>query len=246
MAIVEKYLSGILKNSVLDSLNSQDLREVLEQAEFVKINRGVVLAPSFQALDHVYFITSGMVSLNLTLNDGAIVETGIVGSKGTIGWQALAELDSGPIDATVQIDMTGYRVKASQMIALSDRIKPLRRAIIRAVQGTIDQISQSAACSQRHTSTQRLAKWLLLADDRKSEPTLHISHEGLSILLGIRRAGVTVAMGELRRLGCVKNGHSKIVITSRERLEASACECYSTLKNEAKRRSSLISSLNQG
>lgn len=246
MAIVEKYLSGVMKNSVLDSLSVHDLRDVLKYAELVKLSRGVVIAPSFKPLEHIYFVTSGMVSLSLTLNDGAVVETGIVGSEGTVGWQAIAELDAGPIDATVQIDMTGYRVKASQMIALSDRIKPLRKAIIQAVQGTFDQVSQSAACSQRHTSTQRLAKWLLMAGDRSPEPTLHFSHEGLSILLGIRRAGVTVAMGELRRLGCVKNGHSKITITNRDRLELSACECYSALKNEALRRSSLISSLNKG
>ncbi len=246
MPTVEKYASGILKNLVLDTLTNQDLSEVLGHAELVKLKRGTDVAHAFEAMDHLYFITSGVVSLNLTLNDGAVVETGMVGSEGTIGWQAIAGLDAGPIDATVQIDMTAYRIKTSQLLVLIERIIPLRKAIIRAVQGTFDQISQSAACSQRHSSTQRLAKWLLMADDRTTEPTLNISHETLSILLGIRRAGVTVAMGELRRLGCVESGHSKISITNRERLETSACECYRSMQQEAERRFKLTSSLGQG
>lgn len=242
MPLVEKYLTGELKNSILDSLASEDLAEVLNQAEMVKFGRNRVLTYPFQPIEHLYFLTSGMASLNLTVSDGAMVEIGVMGSEGTIGWQALAGMDSGPIEASVQIDITGYRIKTAQMTVLVEKIKPLRLALLRAAQGMFDQVSQSAACSQRHDSTQRLAKWLLMADDRSPEPTLNISHETLSILLGIRRAGVTVAMGELRKQGCVESGHSKIKITSRERLESNACECYRSLKRGALRRDRLIAS----
>ncbi len=242
MPLVEKYLSEDVKNLVLESLSPEDLARVLGQAEFVKISRNKVLAPAFQPMDHLYFVTSGMASLNLTLRDGAVIEIGVIGSEGTIGWQSLAGLDTGPIEASVQIDMTAYRIKSAQMTALIEKIKPLRVAMLRGVQGMFDRVAQAAACSQRHGSTQRLAKWLLMAADRSADPTLNISHETLSILLGIRRAGVTVAMGELRRLGCVESGHSKIKITSRDRLESSACECYRTLEQEAQRRASLTAS----
>lgn len=242
MASLNKYVSGNHKNRILDSLDVEGLSEVLQQAEFIKIDRNRVIVPAFQPVDHIYFVTSGMVSLNVTMDSGSIAEIGLIGSEGVVGWQAVAQMDTGPIEAAVQIDMTGYRIKASQMIALIEKVKPLRLAIYKAAQAMFDQVSQAVACSQRHSSTERLAKWLLMADDRSHEPTLTISHETLSILLGIRRAGVTVAMGELRRLGCVENGHSKIKITNRERLETCACECYRTLKQEAHRRDKLTAS----
>jgi CRP-like cAMP-binding protein len=153
-----------------------------------------------------------------------------------MGWQFLANRDQGPIEAVVQIDMTGYRIKADQLLALADKIAPLHKAIMRSVQSLFDLVAQTAACGQRHTSTERLAKWLLMADDRSDGAPLTISHETLSILLGIRRAGVTVAMGELRRYGCVENGHGSTKIIDRQRLEGCACECYGLLRNETKRR----------
>jgi CRP-like cAMP-binding protein len=236
MDYLAHYQAGGLKNQILDGLSEADLSEVLQQAEPFTMARGKVLAPAFAPIDHIYFPTRGMASLRLGLKDGVSVEIGVVGSEGLMGWQFLANRDQGPIEAVVQIDMTGYRIKADQLLALADKIAPLRKAIMRSVQSLFDLVAQTAACGQRHTSTERLAKWLLMADDRSDGAPLTISHETLSILLGIRRAGVTVAMGELRRYGCVENGHGSTKIIDRQRLEGCACECYGLLRNETKRR----------
>lgn len=230
-------------NSVIDSLNLDDKKRVLDHCEPVKFSRGTLILPAHQTIDYIYFITSGMVSLCLSLSDGATVEIGVIGSEGTLGWQAAVGMDMGPIEASVQIEMTGYRIKTSTAVSLIHNIVPLRIALLRGVQTLLDQVSQSAACSQRHTSVERLAKWLLMAHDRAATETLHLSHETLSVLLGIRRAGVTVAMGELRRKGCVENGHGKIQIVNRSRLESSSCECYRAMQQEAERRTNLSASI---
>lgn len=226
-------------NLILRSLSPVELERVSEFVEPVELDRGTIIFSPFKPLDYLYFIHSGMVSFSLTLSDGTMVEIGVMGSEGVIGWQALAGMDTGPFEASVQIEMTAHRLKATHVQSLIGEIRPLRLGILRAAQGMFDQTAQSAACSQRHNSSERLAKWLLMANDRSVSDTVLISHETLSILLGIRRASVTVAMGELRQLGCVENSNSKIKIINRNRLEAAACECYHSIRQEAERRAKL-------
>ena len=220
---------------MIDSLSADKIALILAQAETIEIARGTTLFAPHDPIEQVYFPIDGMVSLVLGLSDGAMVEIGVVGQEAIVGWPGMIGLDAGTLEAIVQIDLTAYRFKTATLLQLSEDIPGLSEAILRSRQGLFLQVAQSAACNQRHTSAERLAKWLLLADDRTRSNTVNLSQEFLAMMLGIRRAGVTVAMGDLRRKGCVTNGHGRITIINRARLEASACECYATLKRETDR-----------
>jgi CRP-like cAMP-binding protein len=222
-------------NGVIDALNSEKIATILANGELVEISRGAILFSPHEAIEYAYFPTEGMVSLVLGLSDGAMVEIGVVGAEGLVGWPAMIGLDAGTLEAVVQIHLTAYRFKTATLLQLAQDIPGFSEAMLRSRQGLFLQVAQSAACNQRHSSAERLAKWLLLADDRSQGHTINLSQEFLAMMLGIRRAGVTVAMGDLRRKGCVTNGHGRITIINRARLEASACECYTVLKREGER-----------
>jgi CRP-like cAMP-binding protein len=94
------------------------------------------------------------------------------------------------------------------------------------------QITQTAACNARHQLPQRLARWLLMANDCTLANEVTLTHEFLSMMLSVRRPGVTDALNELRDAGIIATGHGRITILKRKRLEATACECYRTVKAE--------------
>jgi CRP-like cAMP-binding protein len=104
--------------------------------------------------------------------------------------------------------------------------------LLRYVQALHIQVSLSAACNGRHTVPERLARWLLTAHDRASSDQLPLSHEFLSLMLGVRRAGVTVALGTLKAAGLVRNTHGQVDVIDRPGLEAASCECYRTVREE--------------
>ena len=107
--------------------------------------------------------------------------------------------------------------------------------LLRYVQALHIQVSLSAACNGRHTLPERLARWLLTARDRATSDQMPLSHEFLSMMLGVRRAGVTVAVGTLKAAGLIGNTHGQVTILDRQGLEAACCECYRTVRNEYRR-----------
>ena len=107
--------------------------------------------------------------------------------------------------------------------------------LLRYVQALHTQVSLSAACNGRHTLSERLARCLLTARDRAKSDQMPLSHEFLSMMLGVRRAGVTVAVGTLKAAGLIRNTHGQVTITDRQGLEAACCECYRTVRNEYER-----------
>ena len=103
------------------------------------------------------------------------------------------------------------------------------------VQALFSQIAQTTACNRRHGLQRRLARWLLMASDRIDQDVLTLSHDFLSMMLGVRRPGVTVALGKLKKSSLIRHRHKKIEILDRGRLEEAACECYGVIQEEYKR-----------
>ena len=107
--------------------------------------------------------------------------------------------------------------------------------LLRYVQALHIQVSLSAACNGRHTLPERLARWLLTARDRATSDRMPLSHEFLSMMLGVRRAGVTVAVGTLKAAGLIHHTHGQVTILDRQGLEAASCECYRTVREKYQR-----------
>jgi CRP-like cAMP-binding protein len=178
----------------------------------------------------IYFPHRGtVISLIRSTTDGATVEVGIIGWEGFVNAQTLLLPSASGFEAVVQIPGSLTRVRAADVRALLD--KNVTRDALLAFCGTfLAQISQHAVCNRLHSIEQRLAKWLLGVRDRMDSDELELTHDFLSHMLGIRRSGVTVAVGALALDGIVTQQRSSITITDRDGLEARACECYRVIR----------------
>lgn len=223
------------RNHLLASLPNEDLDRLRPHLKYTELQRRQTLLKAGALIDHVYFPLQGMISLVRQLEDGIAIEVGIVGNDGMLGAPVALGTDLMPCEAMVQLPGAALRLSADVLRAELGRSPPLRALLLRYVQAFFSQISQSVACNGRHTLEQRLARWMLMAQDCVGGGELPISHEFLAMMLARRRAGVTTALGALRAAGLIASSQGRIIISDRKGLEAAACECYRTVKQEYRR-----------
>jgi len=163
-----------------------------------------------------------------------------VGKEGMVG--ELAPLGSTAMSGEARVQMAGsaLRMRAGMLRTEVARNPDLMDLLLRYVQALFAQISQSVACNGRHRLNERMARWLLMAHDCVDGDELPLSHEFLATMLGVRRAGITVAVGQLREAGLIDSSSGRFSILNRRGLEASACGCYRAVKEQYER---LLSSL---
>jgi hypothetical protein len=166
------------------------------------------------------------------MEDGTSVEVGLVGNEGLAGIPAFLGAVSAPQAAYMQVAGAGLRMNVAVLHEEVDRSPAFRRAVSRFAQFFLTQVSQTAACNARHPLEVRLARWLLMAHDRIGTDTMPLTHELLSIMLGVQRPGVTIAAGALRRAGFITYNHGRVTVVDRPGLEAASCECYRIVRNE--------------
>jgi CRP-like cAMP-binding protein len=224
--------SSTIANRLLAGLPAKARAQLARHLEPVSLPRGQVLTKPGVRINYVYFPEGGMVSLVHPLTDGTQIEVGVIGSEGFVGVPVLLAADTSPVEAMVQIPGSALRMRATVFRQQVARIKSLSDAVHRYAQALHVQISQTAACNGRHLLQERLARWLLTARDRADSDELPLSHEFLSMMLGTRRVGVTLALGTFRTAGMIKNRHGRVTIMDRANLEDAACECYRSVKEE--------------
>ena len=221
-----------IRNKLVAGLTAQDFDRIRPHLERIPLPQRERLLSPTAPTEYVYFPESGMVSLILSLEEGHVVEVGLVGSEGIVG--VLAGLGTSRIagEAIVQMPGSGLRMRTYVLRQEIGANASVRQMLLRYVQALFCQITQTAACNARHPLPQRLARWLLMANDCTSTDEVNLTHEFLSMMLSVRRPGVTLALNELKDPGIIATGHGRIGILDRKRLEATACECYGTVKAE--------------
>ena len=224
-----------ISNRLLAALPADDLDSLRRQLEPVPLPQKQTLSNPNTTINHVYFPQEGMVSLVQPLDDGGLIEVGMIGKEGVVGVPVLLGADTSPLQAMVQIPGSALRMQANAFREEAVRRATLSALLLRYVQALHVQVSLSAACNGRHTLPERLARWLLMARDRATSDEMPLSHEFLSMMLGVRRAGVTVAVGTLKAAGLIHNTHGQVTILDRQGLEAASCECYRTVRTEYER-----------
>jgi CRP-like cAMP-binding protein len=227
--------SKSIENNLLLSLPEDELARVAPVMEHVELPFRQILTPADTAAEHVYFPQRGMISLVKSMQDGALVEVGLVGREGFVGVAAVLGGDSHSVEQMVQIAGAALRISVHSLRDELVRSPVLSARLLRYAQALFAQVSQTAACNGRHTVHERLARWLLMARDRIDDNIVPLSHELLSMMLGSRRPGITVALGVFRQAGLIHNMHGKIEILDRPGLEAAACECYGVVQEEFRR-----------
>jgi CRP-like cAMP-binding protein len=218
------------RNRLLAALPPEDLARLwplLEPVEFAA--RQILHAPE-EPIRAVHFPESGYVSRLAPMEDGDSAEIGLVGPEGLVGLAILLGADRDGFELLVQSPGTALRMEAGAFRDALDRIPSLRPLLNRYALAHFEQVARTGACNGRHHVDQRLARWLLMAHDRVDGDSFPMTHEFLSMMLGVRRAGITVAAGTLQKAGLIRYERGRMEITDRPGLEAVSCECYGTAR----------------
>jgi CRP-like cAMP-binding protein len=219
-----------IHNQLLADLPESDYQRLLPHLESVELTHGKVLYEIGDPIEYVYFPFQAMVSLVTQMEDGKIVEVGLVGNDGMTGIASLMGQAASSERALVQIPDGGARAKVAVVQQEFARGKEFQRFLLRYMNDLMRQISQTAACNASHTTEERLARWLLMCHDRVASMKLNLTQEFIAEMLGTRRATVNVAAITLQSGKLIDYNRGQITIIDRPGLEAFSCECYGLLK----------------
>jgi CRP-like cAMP-binding protein len=166
------------------------------------------------------------------MKDGTTVEVGLIGREGFVGIPAMLGTISSPFRSFMQIPGSGFRVKTKVLLEQCDASAALRLCLLRCVHGILMQTAQTAACNRVHDLHERLARWLLMCQDRVQDDQIVITQELLAIMLGTRRSTVAVASAVLQKAGFITHTRGRVIIHDRPGLANAACECYQVVRDE--------------
>lgn len=220
------------RNQILAVLPEADFMMIAPSLARVSLDTGETLFHAHEVIRHVYFVESGLVSLLSLLEDGAAIEVGITGREGAAGVSVLLGADTSVHTAVVQTGGEALRVRAGDAREAFRRSEALRDRVLAYARLLLAYTSQTAACNTVHTVEERLARWLLIARQRLESDRLPLTHEFLSHMLGVRRSGVTVAIGILQRAGLIEHRRGHVEVADVEGLRAAACECAATMTHD--------------
>ncbi len=219
-----------VSNKILLSISDSEYNSLRPHLEYLRLPNHLVLHEAGGRLEFAYFPNRGLISLVVVMKDGKTAEAGVVGNEGFTGALAAVGLSRGLLRAVVQVTGEGFRLKVG---ALQETLKSApnlqmmlnRYAAIRGMQ-----VAQTAACNRLHDTKQRLARWLLMTQDRVDSGALPITHDFLATMLGTDRPTVSLAAGALQKKGLIEYTRGAVKIVNRKKLEDAACECYGVIR----------------
>jgi CRP-like cAMP-binding protein len=219
-----------VQNGILNSIPESEFNLIGPDLEAVELPHRLILHEAGEKMAFAYFPNEGMASLVVLTSDGRSVEIAIVGHEGMVGTPLVVGLHRGPYRSVMQIPGAGFRLKAELLEERLAQAPHLRLLLNRYVLTQGLQIAQIAACNRLHEIEQRLARWLLMCQDRVESEYLPITHDFLAQMLGTGRPSVSLAAGILQKNGTIENSRGAVKILNRPGLEASACECYRAIQ----------------
>lgn len=217
-------------NIILLTISETDYHSIRPHLEYVDLPHHLVLNEAGGKLEYGYFPNRGLVSLVVTMKDGKSVEAGVMGNEGLTGITAAVGLSRDSLKAVVQVAGDGFRIEVGALEGILGSTPELRLMISRFAILRGMQVAQTAACNRLHNLKQRLARWLLMTQDRVPSEFLPITHDFLATMLGTGRPSVTLAAGVLQMQGIIEYTHGAVRILNRKKLEHSACECYGVIQ----------------
>ena len=216
------------QNHLIELVARADRRRLLSRCEPVDLALGQTVCEPATATRHVYFPIDGFISLIAVVAGSPGIEVGMVGREGMLGSQLALGVVTSPLHAMVQgggsalrIGKVAFRVELAQSATL-------RSVLERYIAVLMAQLATSAVCLRFHQIGPRLARWLLMSNDRAHCDTFRITHEFLAHMLGVRRVGITAAAGELHRRGLIEYHRGVLTVLDRGGLERAACACYAS------------------
>ena len=219
---------SVAENQLIASLPRADRASLLAVCESVDLMLAEVLFERGMVTRHVYFPVDGFVSLVAQVDDHPGLEVGMVGREGMLGVQLALGVAAAPLRALVQGAGSTWRIPIAAFKRELARSAALRKCLNRYLYVLMAQLTASATCLRFHMIGPRLARWLLMSQDRAHAQKFRVTHEFLAYMLGVRRVGITMAAGALQRGGLIEYHRGDLVVLDRAGLEAAACSCYRT------------------
>jgi CRP-like cAMP-binding protein len=224
-------MAAELSNLILNALPPELKSSLFARLQPVDLPVGTVLTNPGKVPPFAHFMTSGIASVVTFMSDGIGAEVGVIGREGLVEAIHLLGPATAPTTAFIQVEGTALRMPFTELQQLFIAHSAISQRILECVQGQGFILSQLAACHGLHEIEERLARWLLMVQDRLQSDRFELTQEFLAEMLGARRTSVTLAAGALQRVGLIKYSRGHIQVIDRTGLENAACECYPIVRD---------------
>jgi len=221
---------------LLRLIPDDEFSRVLEVCERVRLAPRQVLHHFMLPMQYVYFVEHGLVSVAARVGREKFVEVWLIGSEGLVGAPVILAARAAPLHRrTVQVTGEALRIKTSEFCELLESLPHLRSVVEKYLAVVLAQTSQSGACNSYHSLKQRLARWLLIAQNATGEEELPLTHRVLAELLGVRRASVTECLEVLQKDGTIATRRASVKIEDATELSKLSCDCFKLIEREYRR-----------
>lgn len=217
-------------NLFLESLSAESRDLLVKQCVEIDLPLRKSLYEAENIPRYAYFLTSGIASVVAAMDDGSTAEVGLIGREGVVGSFHLLGPANVSTNCFIQLEGSSLRIPFGGLVHAFRSNEEIRDRALEFVQEQAISLSQLAGCNRLHESEERLARWLLMAQDRTGTDVLDFTQEFLGMMLGSRRTTVTLIAGVLQRSGLIEYRRGRVTILDREGLEATACDCYKITK----------------
>lgn len=227
-----KKIDRPYRNHLLTTMAADDYSFIEPHLELAELPVGHDVERIGQKADYMYFVESGVVSIVAVNGSGQQIEIGLIGREGITGLAVILGDDVANHSAYMQIEGHGYKVPAAVILEALHRSTGLRDKLARFAHTLMIQTAHTALANGRANLLERLCRWILMAHDRVDGNIIPITHEFLALMLGVRRAGVTVALHELEGHGLIKAIRRQITVLDRTGIEKLANGFYGQPESE--------------
>src|SRR5256714_5887122 len=217
--------------NLLAALPEHEYQRLLPDLQRVELTSGQVLYEPGKKIQYTYFPLNSVICLMALMENGSNIGVGIIGKEGMVGLPLFLGSNTAPNQALVEIAGSAIRMRAG-VFRKANEESGFNSLLHLYTQAVLAQAAQAAACNRFHTIRPALANWLLSIHDRTGGPELRITHELISTMMGVRRAGVTNAALELQDEGLIRCTRGLIRVIDRQGLDEASCECYELVKKE--------------
>jgi CRP-like cAMP-binding protein len=224
-----------VRNKLLLALPGNERDILFSNLEFLPLPLGTNLAEKDGAIKFGYFLNDGLASVLSVMETEKRIEVGLCGNEGFVGLPLTVGFATSPAQIVMQIGGSGFKINAAELVIALRQCPRLTLALARFSHEMGLQAAQVAACNRLHEMDERLARWLLMSQDRIGGNIVPLTQDYLSHMLGTRRASVTVAAGILQKAGLITYKRGAVTIEDRALLEEASCECYGVLTGQIRK-----------
>jgi CRP-like cAMP-binding protein len=233
--MLEAHARVGIRNRLLQKIELGDWDLIGPHLEPVTLKERQVIEVPHKPITHAVFLEIGVASVVAVDNEDHRIEVGVVGYEGVTGVPLIMGDNRAQHSTYMQIPGSGHRIAADRLRTAIAESETLRALMLKSAQGFMIQTAQTALANGRAKLEERLARWLLMAHDRMTTNAVPLTHEFLAVMLGVRRAGVTVAVHSFEQRGFISTRRGELTVVNRPGLEKVAGSFYGTPEVELER-----------